>query len=89
MWVFRGKSTGAHPSKLNSSHEKVLDAINPCATCGRMLPEHKDKTCIYQRAAVLEFVLYDLRHTFATRMVEAAAAFPRWPLSLVTPACEW
>jgi integrase len=82
-WVFRGKKTGTHLSKLNGSHEKVLDAINPCAKCGRMLSEHKakrsqrnDKDCEYQRAASLEFVLYDLRHTFATGMVDAGCSLP-------------
>jgi integrase len=75
-WVFPGKATGTHLTKLNSSHEKVLDVINPCAKCGRMLPEHQDKTCAYQRAPILEFVLYDLRHTFATRMVEAGCSLP-------------
>jgi integrase len=75
-WIFKGKRTGAHLTKLNSSHEKVLDTLNPCSVCQRMLSEHKDKTCTYQRAPVLEFVLYDLRHTFATRMVEAGCSLP-------------
>jgi len=30
----------------------------------------------YRRGSVLEFVLYDLRHTFATRMVEAGCSLP-------------
>jgi site-specific recombinase XerD len=75
-WIFKGKRAGQHLTKLNSSHEKVLDRINPCATCKRMLSEHKDKSCSYQRSHVLEFVLYDLRHTFATRMVEAGCSLP-------------
>ncbi len=75
-WIFKGKRAGDHLTKLNSSHEKVLDAINPCAVCRRMLAEHKDKSCTYQRAHLLEFVLYDLRHTFATRMVEAGCSLP-------------
>lgn len=78
-WVFKGKKAGTHLTKLNSSHEKVLDAINPCVDCGRMISEHKknDERCKkYQRGAVLEFVLYDLRHTFATRMVEAGCSLP-------------
>jgi site-specific recombinase XerD len=61
-WVFKGKAKGTHLTKLNGSREKALDAINPCANCGRMLPEHKNGNCKYQRAPVLEFVLYDLRH---------------------------
>lgn len=75
-WVFKGKTAGTHLTKLNSSHEKVLDAINPCAECGRMLTEHKGKKCGYRRAPGLEFVLYDLRHTFATRMVESGCNLP-------------
>ena len=80
---YSGPKEGTHLSKLNGSHEKVLDAINPCAKCGRMLSEHKakrsernDKDCKYQRAASLEFVLYDLRHTFATRMVGTGCSLP-------------
>ncbi len=75
-WIFKGKCAGEHLTKLNSSHEKVLDRINPCASCGGMLVDHKGKTCTYERAHVLEFVLYDLRHTFATRMVEAGCSLP-------------
>ena len=79
-WVFKGKKAGTHLTKLNSSHEKVLDTINPCARCSRMASEHKrekDQQCQeYQRGAILEFVLYDLRHTFATRMVEAGCSLP-------------
>lgn len=75
-WVFKGKQKGTHLTKLNSSHEKVLDAINPCASCGKMLSAHKDKTCTYRRAQIFEFVLYDLRHSFATRMVEAGCSLP-------------
>jgi integrase len=75
-WVFKGKKAGTHLTKLNSSHEKVLDSINSCAACRRMLSEHKDKSCTYRRAHVLEFVLYDFRHTFATRMVEAGCSLP-------------
>jgi len=75
-WVFKGKKPGTRLSKLNGSHEKVLDTVNPCTTCGRMRSEHKDKKCAYLRAPVLEFVLYDLRHTFATRMVDAGCNLP-------------
>ena len=70
-WVFQGKKAGEHLTRLNNSHEKVLDAINPCEVCGQMVSEHKDKKCTYRRSPVFEFVPYELRHTFATRMVEA------------------
>jgi integrase len=58
-WLFPGKKKDTHLSKLNGSHEKVLDALNPEGT-----PPEAD----------LRFVMYDLRHTFATRM--AAAGVP-------------
>lgn len=76
MWIFKGKRAGEHLTKLNGSHEKVLDRINPCSQCGRMFTDHNGMTCTYQRAHVLEFVLYDLRHTFATRMVDAGCSLP-------------
>jgi site-specific recombinase XerD len=79
-WVFKGKKAGTHLTKLNNPHEKVLDTINPCAECGRMKSEHRRgdhaRCRKYRRGAVLEFVLYDLRHTFATRMVEAGCSLP-------------
>lgn len=49
-WVFPGRRPGAHLTKLNASHDLVLERTG------------------------LAFVLYDLRHTFATRM--AAAGCP-------------
>lgn len=75
-WVFRGYKPGAHLTKLNNSHEKVLHEINPCAKCGRMKSEHNDTSCAYKRGGAIEFVLYDFRHTFATRMVEAGCSLP-------------
>ena len=78
-WVFEGKKIGTHLTKLNNSHEKVLDAINPCARCGRMISEHKSEVNDARNTnggTVLEFVLYDLRHSFATRMVEAGCSLP-------------
>jgi integrase len=47
-WLFPGKKRGTHATKLNGSHEKVLE-----------------------RLPGLAFVLYDFRHTFATRAAEA------------------
>lgn len=75
-WLFKGKKATTHLTKLNGSHEKALDAINPCSHCGQLKSEHKDKNCEYRRAPLVEFVLYDLRHTFATRMVEAGCSLP-------------
>jgi integrase len=79
-WVFKGKRTGTHLTKLNNPLEKVLDAINPCAECGGMISEHRrdeiQRCKKYQRGTVIEFVLYDFRDTFATRMVEAGCSLP-------------
>jgi site-specific recombinase XerD len=62
---------GAQVRTLNKAHEKVLDTVNPCAECGRIKPEHRDKSCVYRRAETLAFRIYDVRHTFATRFYEA------------------
>jgi cytidine deaminase len=43
-WIFKGKRAGEHLKKLNSSHEKALDSINPCAVCRRALADHKGKS---------------------------------------------
>jgi len=53
-WLFAGKTKGTRLSKLNGSHGKVLEKLNPEGA-----------------TAELRFVLYDLRHTFATRMASA------------------
>jgi len=62
-WLFRGKRAGTRLTKLNGVHDKALKALNPRNKAGELLngPE-------------FGFVLYDLRHTFATRM--AAAGVP-------------
>lgn len=75
-WVFGGKKPGTHLTKLNNNHEKVLDDINACAKCGLMKSEHNPDSCSYHRGGAIEFVLYDFRHTFATRMVEAGCSLP-------------
>ena len=75
-WVFRGKKAGEHLTKLNGSHENALNSVNPCRKCGRLKVDHEDKSCKFERANGLEFVLYDLRHTFATRMVESGCSLP-------------
>lgn len=56
-WIFKGKRADEHLTKLNNSHEKVLDSINPRALCLRAFADHKDESCAYQRAHILEFVL--------------------------------
>jgi integrase len=46
-WVFEGKKSGTHLTKLNNAHDSVMKKIGA------------------------EFVLYELRHTFATRFGES------------------
>jgi integrase len=46
-WVFEGKKSGTHLSKLNNAHDSVMKKIGA------------------------EFVLYEFRHTFATRFGES------------------
>jgi site-specific recombinase XerD len=74
LWVFPSpKKLGAHISKLNCPHDRVLERLNPCRLCGVPTRKHPTDKCaeFVRPGAPLYFVLYDLRHTFATRMVEA------------------
>jgi len=71
-WLFSGKAPGARLAKLNGPHGKILDSVAVCA-CGRRRFEHKDTAgcCVeFKEASRIAFVLYDLRHTFATRAAE-------------------
>ncbi len=73
-WIFPSpKKPGAHIAKLNCPHDRLIEKLNPCRKCGKSAGKHPtdicDGFCAPERA--LYFVLYDLRHTFATRMVEA------------------
>lgn len=73
-WVFPSpKKPGAHISKLNCPHDRVLDKLNPCRSCGEPEGKHPTKKCSTFSSPIrgVYFVMYDLRHTFATRMVEA------------------
>jgi integrase len=73
-WIFPSpKKPGAHISKLNCPHDRVLDKLNPCGGCGERASKHPTKKCsgFLAPSRALYFVMYDLRHTFATRMVEA------------------
>jgi integrase len=74
-WVFPSPYDHArHIQKLNATHDRVLDRLNPCQQCGQPASTHsaakRCKSYVTPRNPLL-FVLYDLRHTFATRMIEA------------------
>jgi integrase len=73
-WLFAGKLPGTHLVKLNGPHGRVLDSLATCK-CGRSRNEHqrqKAGDCVeFIEASRLAFVMYDFRHTFATRAAEA------------------
>lgn len=76
-WIFPSpRKPNAHISKLNCPHDRVLERINGCTRCGGRRSAHPTKECgeFAAPARPLLFVLYDLRHTFATRMVEAGVS---------------
>jgi integrase len=72
-WVFPSeKRPGAHICKLNCAHDRVLAKSQVCE-CGKTLLAHRagNGCASFRRVAGLNLVLYDLRHTFATRMIAA------------------
>jgi len=74
QWIFPSpKKKGRHITKLNCPHDRVLEKLNGCRQCGERESSHPTEKCAAFVASErpLLFVLYDLRHTFATRMVEA------------------
>lgn len=75
-WVFPSPvKIGECITKLNGPHDKLIERLNPCRACGRVESVHAkrpEKCAEYVRPErALSFVLYDLRHTFATRMIRA------------------
>jgi len=74
-WLFSGKAPGSRLAKLNGPHARLLDGLATCK-CGHSRDEHKGGKCgcgcvKFQEASRLAFVIYDCRHTFATRAAEA------------------
>jgi len=74
-WLFPGKLPGTRLAKLNGPHDRLLDELATCQ-CGRARGEHRSSTravrCAgFKEASRLAFVIYDFRHTFATREAEA------------------
>lgn len=73
-WIFPSPTKrGSHITKLNCPHDRALAWLNPCQQCGKLEAQHPAEKCArwIEPLTPLLFVLYDLRHTFATRMVEA------------------
>jgi site-specific recombinase XerD len=74
-WLFQGKVPGTHMVKVNGPHGRVLDALAVC-TCGHRRLQHANEKCScgcteFKEASRVAFVIYDFRHTFATRAAEA------------------
>lgn len=76
QWLFPGKLPGTRLVKLNGRHDDALEALATC-NCGHSRDQHTErKRCCrscagFVEASRLAFVIYDLRHTFATRAAEA------------------
>jgi integrase len=74
-WMFEGKVPGTRLAKLNGRHTDILDGLAACK-CSHSQGQHKGGKCPcgcakFEEASRMAFVLYDLRHTFATRAAES------------------
>jgi integrase len=74
-WMFEGKVPGTRLAKLNGRHADILDALATCK-CSHPQDQHKGGKCPcgcvkFEEVSRLGFVMYDLRHTFATRAAES------------------
>ena len=62
-------------AKLNGPHSRILDDLAVCTCSHRQMHHQKGKCpcgCVeFKEASRLAFVMYDFRHTFATRAAEA------------------
>jgi site-specific recombinase XerD len=80
QWVFpTRRNFGQHLAKLQRPHDKALELTRECGTCRKLRIEHapyvKTEACLFQASLLrVECVLYDLRHTFATRKAEEGMA---------------
>ncbi len=75
LWLFPGKTPGTRLTKLNGPHGRILDSLAVCK-CGRRRTEHVKAACPggkgqFEEASRAAFVIYDLRHTFATRAADS------------------
>jgi hypothetical protein len=74
-WMFEGKLPGTRLAKLNGRHTDILDALATCK-CSHSQDRHDGGKCPcgcvqFEKVSRMTFVLYDFRHTFATRAAEA------------------
>jgi integrase len=75
VWLFPGKAPGTRLTKLNGRHDDILNAL-ATGECGHSRVAHlKAKWacgCVqFCEVSRLAFVMYDFRHTFATRAAES------------------
>lgn len=66
---------GTHLTKLNGPHGRILDDLAVCRCTHRRM-EHQTGKCPcgcveFAEVSRLAFVIYDLRHTFATRAAQS------------------
>jgi integrase len=75
-WLFPGRLPGTRLAKLNGPHGTILDELAVCKCTHREM-EHLDAgkcrcgCAEFREASRLAFVIYDFRHTFATRAAES------------------
>jgi integrase len=74
-WLFPGRVPGTRAAKVNGRHNDVLDALATCH-CSHFRRQHKKGKCAcgcddFRETSRFGFVIYDFRHTFATRAAES------------------
>jgi len=74
-WLFPGKLPGTHMAKANGAHGRVLENLAVCK-CTHRRHQHVKGKCPcgcagFKEASRIAFVIYDFRHTFATRAAES------------------
>jgi integrase-like protein len=75
QWLFPGKLPGTRLAKLNGRHSDILDGLANC-NCTHSRDQHVKGKCPcgcneFIEASRFAFVIYDFRHTFATRAAES------------------
>jgi integrase len=74
-WLFPGKLPGSRMAKVNGAHGRVLEDLAVCK-CTHRRHQHVKGKCLcgcaeFKETSRVAFVIYDFRHTFATRAAES------------------